>query len=62
MRNVKINIGNKINIFRFYKYRPRIDGYVMQNLIANITKPFIGVSVIARSSISHQVENNLKNK
>ena len=62
MRNVKLNIGNKINIFRFYKYRPRIDGYVMQNLISNITDTFIGVSVIAKISIANQVEDNIRNK
>ena len=61
MRNVKLNIGNKINIFRFYKYRPRIDGYVMENVIRNITDPFIGVSVIAKISIANQVEDNIKN-
>ena len=48
MRNAKINITDKINAFRWYKYRPRIDSYVSQNIITNITDPFIGVSVIAK--------------
>jgi hypothetical protein len=62
MRNVQITITDKINNFRWYKCRPRIDGYVMQNVISNITDPFIGVSVIAKISISDQVEDNIKNK
>jgi rRNA processing protein Gar1 len=62
MRNVKLNITDKINAFRWYKCRPRINGYVMQNVIGNITNPFIGVSAIARISISDQVEDNIKNK
>lgn len=62
MRNVKRNITNKINAFRWYKCRPRIDGYVMENVIRNITDPFIGVSVIAKISIADQVEDNIRNK
>jgi hypothetical protein len=62
MRNVKRNITDKINNFRWYKYRPKIDSYVSQNIITNITDPFIGVSVIAKISISDQVEDNIKNK
>ena len=62
MRNVKRNITDKINAFRWYKCRSRIDGYVMQNVIRNIPNPFIGVSTIARISRSDQVEDNIKNK
>jgi hypothetical protein len=62
MRNVKRNITDKINNFRWYKYRLKIDSYVSQNIITNITDPFIGVSVIAKISISDQVEDNIKNK
>jgi hypothetical protein len=62
MRNVKRNITDKINAFRWYKCRPRIDGYVMQNVIRNITDPFIGVSVIAKISIADQVEDDIRNK
>lgn len=62
MRNVKRNITDKINNFRWYKYRPRIDSYVSQNIITNITDPFIGVSVIAKISIADQVEDNIRNK
>lgn len=62
MRNVKRNIADKINTFRWYKCRPRINGYVMEKVIGNITNHFIGVSAIARISISDQVEDNLKNK
>lgn len=62
MRNVKRNIADKINAFRWHKCRPRINGYVMQNVIGNITNtPFIGVNAIARISISDQVEDNIKN-
>ena len=61
MRNVKRNIADKINAFRWHKCRPRINGYVMQNVIGNITNTFIGVSAIARISISDQVEDNIKN-
>jgi hypothetical protein len=60
MRNVKRNITDKINAFRWYKCRSRINGYVMQNVIGDITNPFIGVSAIARISISDQVEDNIK--
>ena len=62
MRNAKRNITDKINAFRWYKCRPRIDGYVMENVIRNITDPFIGVSVIAKISIADQVEDNIRNK
>ena len=62
MRNVKRNITDKINAFRWYKCRSRIDGYVMENVIRNITDPFIGVSVIAKISIADQVEDNIRNK
>ena len=62
MRNIKRNITDKINAFRWYKCRPRIDGYVMENVIRNITDPFIGVSVIAKISIADQVEDNIRNK
>lgn len=62
MRNVTTNIFDKINFFRFYKYRPRIDGYVMQSVIRNITDPFIGVSVIVNISIVDQLGDNIKNK
>ena len=61
MRNAKRNITDKINAFRWYKYRPRIASYVSQNIITNITDPFIGVSVIAKISIADQVEDNIKN-
>jgi hypothetical protein len=62
MRNAKRNITDKINAFRWYKCRSRIDGYVMQNVIRNITDPFIGVSVIAKISIADQVEDDIRNK
>ena len=62
MRNVKRNITDKINAFRWYTCRPRIAGYVMKNVIRNITDPFIGVSVIAKISIADQVEDNIRNK